>query len=209
MNLWERYVVPPLIGYACGARPIERQRQKIVPLASGDVLELGFGSGLNLPHYDPAKVRKVYGLEPNPGMLARARKATAAAAVPVEILNERAETLSLGPASVDTILVTYSLCTIPDPVSALNAARTALRPGGRLLYCEHGLAPDPQVQVSQRKIEPFWKRLAGGCHLCRDIPAIVVAAGFSLETTQTMYLPKTPPWAGFNTWGSATPTGNL
>ena len=185
MNLWERYIVPPLIGYACGARPIERQRQKIVPLASGDVLELGFGSQASS----------------NPAM--------AWAAVPVEILNERAETLSLGPASVDTILVTYSLCTIPDPVSALNAARAALRPGGRLLYCEHGLAPDPQVQVSQRKIEPFWKRLAGGCHLCRDIPAIVVAAGFTLETTQTMYLPKTPPWAGFNTWGSATPIGNI
>lgn len=203
MNLWERYVVPPLINLACGARPIERQRRKIVPLASGRVLELGFGSGLNLPHYAPAKATRIFALEPNPGMLARARKAAAESPVPVEVLPERAEALSLGPASVDTVLVTYSLCTIPDPVSALNAARVALKPGGRLLYCEHGLAPDPQVQRSEHRIEPFWKAIAGGCHLCRDIPRIIADAGFTAQTTETMYLPNTPPWAGFNTWGSA------
>lgn len=205
MNLWERFVVPPLIAMACGARPIERQRQKIVPLAEGRVLELGFGSGLNLPHYDPAKVTRLFALEPAPGMLVRARKAAEASPVPIEILPERAEDLSIGPASVDTVLVTYSLCTIPDPVSALTAARAALKPGGRLLFCEHGLAPDEEVARSQRRIEPFWKAIAGGCHLCRDISGIVARSGFRAEAVESMYLPKTPPWAGYNTWGAAVP----
>lgn len=205
MNLWERYVVPPLIAMACGARPIEYQRRKVVPLAEGRVLELGFGSGLNLPHYDPGKVSRLFALEPAPGMLVRARKAAAHAPVPVEILPEKAEDLSIGAASVDTVVVTFSLCTIPDPVSALNAARKALRPGGRLLFCEHGLAPDPEVARSQRRIEPFWKAIAGGCHLCRDISGIVGESGFRAESVESMYLPGTPPWAGYNTWGSAVP----
>jgi SAM-dependent methyltransferase len=206
MNLWERYVVPPLISMACGVKPIWRQRQKVVPRASGVVLELGFGSGHNLEHYDRAKVTKVFALEPSPGMLARARKAAAAAPdLAVEILPEKAEDLSLGPASVDNVVVTYSLCTIPDPVSALEGARRALKPGGRLFFCEHGLAPDAEVQTSQRRIEPFWRPIAGGCHLCRDIPALIGQAGFRCDDLQTMYLPKTPPWAGFNYWGSAVP----
>ena len=142
MGLYERYILPPLIGMACGAKPIRKQREKIVPLASGVVLELGFGTGLNLAHYDPAKVSRVIALEPSPGMLVRARRAAAGAPAPVEILAETAEALSLGAQSVDTVLVTYSLCTIPDPVAALEGARRALRPGGRLLFCEHGRAPD-------------------------------------------------------------------
>ena len=205
MNLWERYVVPPLISMACSARPIMRQRMKLVPQAEGVVLELGFGSGLNLPHYNPAKVTKLFALEPAPGMVKRARKATEGAPVDVEIVPAKAEDMPLGAASVDTVLVTYSLCTIPDPVTALDGARRALKPGGRLLFCEHGLAPDAEVQRSQRRIEPFWKPIAGGCHLCRDIAGLVEQGGFRAEGVETMYLPKTPPWAGFNTWGSAVP----
>jgi SAM-dependent methyltransferase len=203
MGFYDRYIVPPLITLACGANPISRQRQKIVPLAEGAVLELGFGAGLNLPHYDRSKVTRLFALEPAPGMLKRARKTAAAANFPVEILPETAEALSLPPASVDTVLVTYSLCTIPDPVTALQGARRALRPGGRLLFCEHGKAPDADVQRTQARIEPFWKVIGGGCHLCRDIPQLVRDGGFGIETLETMYLPKTPQWAGFNYWGSA------
>lgn len=203
MNLYERYVVPPLINLACGARPIARQRMKVVPQAEGVVLELGFGSGLNLPHYDAAKVTKLFALEPNPGMIARSRKAAEASPLDIEILPETAETLSLPPASVDTVLVTYSLCTIPDPASALAGARRALKPGGTLLFCEHGLAPDPEVQRTQRRIEPFWKAIAGGCHLCRDVESMITGAGFRAEGVETLYLPKTPQWAGYNTWGAA------
>lgn len=205
MGLYDRYIVPPLISLACGAKPIRRQRQKIVPQAQGVVLELGFGSGHNLAHYDPAKVSRLYALEPAPGMLARARKtaAKANAGIPVEILAETAEALSLPAASVDTVLVTYSLCTIPDPIAALQGARRALKPGGRLLFCEHGLAPDADVQRAQARIEPYWKVIGGGCHLCRDIPALVRKGGFEIETLDTMYLPNTPRWAGFNYWGAA------
>jgi SAM-dependent methyltransferase len=203
VGFYERFVVPPLLNLACGANPIRHQRRKIVPQAEGIVLELGFGSGLNLPYYDPVKINRLYALEPAEGMLKRARKAAAKAGFPVDILAETAEALSLPPASVDTVLVTYSLCTIPDPVSALQAARRALKPGGRLLFCEHGKAPDAKVQQAQARIEPFWKAIAGGCHLCRDIPKLVCDGGFSIERMETMYLPSTPAWAGFNYWGAA------
>ncbi|HZK99730.1 MAG TPA: class I SAM-dependent methyltransferase [Caulobacteraceae bacterium] len=203
MGLYERYLLPPLLGLACGAKPIRKQREKIVPRAQGVVLELGFGAGLNLPHYDRAKVTRVFALEPAAGMLARARKAAAASDLPVEILAERAEALSLPAASVDTVLVTYSLCTIPDAVAALEGARRAMKPGARLLFCEHGAAPDPKIARAQRRIEPVWKVIGGGCHLTRDIPALIAAAGFAIDDLATMFLPGTPPWAGYNFWGSA------
>ncbi|HEY9217390.1 MAG TPA: class I SAM-dependent methyltransferase [Phenylobacterium sp.] len=205
MGLYERFVVPPLIGLACGAKPIRKQREKIVPQAEGVVLELGFGAGMNLPHYDRSKVTKIFALEPAPGMLVRARKAAAASDLPVEVLPETAEALSLPAASVDTVLVTYSLCTIPDPVTALHGARRALRDDGRLLFCEHGLAPDASVRRTQARIEPLWKHIAGGCHLCRDIPRLINSSGFQMLRVQTMYLPGTPAWAGFNYWGVAAP----
>lgn len=203
MNLYERFIVPPLINAACSCRPVAKQRRKIVPQAEGVVLELGFGSGLNLPYYDASKVRKLYALEPAPGMLKRARKAVRGAPFEVDVLPETAETMSLDTASVDTVLVTYSLCTIPDAVSALEGARRALKPGGRLLFCEHGLAPDERVRRWQKRIEPAWRVIGGGCHLTRDIPALVRAAGFKLDTLSTMYLPRTPRWAGYNYWGAA------
>ena len=203
MSFYARHILPVVINCACGAKPIRYQRKKIVPRAQGVVLELGFGSGLNLPYYDASRVSRVYALEPEEGMLARARKAAATAPVPVEILPERAEEISLKPASVDTVLVTYSLCTIPDAVAALQGARQVLKPGGKLLFCEQGLAPDEKVQRSQRSIEPFWKRIAGGCHLSRNIPELVRQGGFQIDDLETMYVPSTPRFAAFNYWGAA------
>ncbi len=207
MNLYDRFILPPLINMACSSRPIARQRAKIVPQAGGVVLELGFGSGLNLPHYDAAKVTQLFALEPSQGMLARAKEKAADAPFPVTVLPETAEALSLDAASVDTVLVTYSLCTIPDPVAALAAARRALKPGGRLLFCEHGRAPDADIHRWQRRIEPVWSAIGGGCHLARDIPGLIVSAGYRVENLDTMYLPKTPKWAGFNYWGAARAMG--
>ena len=203
MGLYDRYILPGLINAACSARPINRQRMKIVPQAEGVVLELGFGSGLNLPFYDAAKVTRLIALEPSKGMLAKAEDKAKDAKFAVDVLAETAEKLSLDDASVDTVLVTYSLCTIPDPVSALNAARRVLKPGGRLLFCEHGRAPDEGVYRWQKRIEPVWKVIGGGCHLTREIPKLVTAAGFGVDAMETMYLPKSPRWAGFNYWGSA------
>lgn len=207
MGFYDRYILPKLLDAACSARPIERQRAKIVPQAEGVVLELGFGSGLNLPYYNAGKVSRLYALEPSQGMLARAKAKAAEASFPIDVLPETAEALSLGDATVDTVLVTYSLCTIPDPVSALTAARRVLKPGGRLLFCEHGAAPDADVQRWQRRIEPVWKVIGGGCHLTRQIPALVKSAGFAIDGMETMYLPKSPRWAGFNYWGAARATG--
>ncbi len=203
MSFYDRYILPPLINLACSTSAIARQRARIVPQASGVVLELGFGSGLNLPHYAAAKVTRLYALEPSAGMLARARARASAAPFPVEVLPETAETLSLGEASVDTVLVTYSLCTIPDPVAALRAARRALKPGGRLLFSEHGRAPDASVNRWQQRIEPAWRVIAGGCHLTRDIPALIGAAGYALDSLDKDYLPSAPRWAGFNYLGVA------
>jgi SAM-dependent methyltransferase len=206
MNLYERFLLPSLITTACSCSPVDKQRQKIVPAAAGVVLELGFGAGLNLPHYDALKVRKLYALEPSPGMVKRARRAVRNAPFEVEIVPQTAEALSLAPASVDTVLVTYSLCTIPGAVAALEAARRTLKPNGRLLFCEHGLSPDQGVQRWQRRIEPVWKVIGGGCHLSRDIPALIRSAGFVIDKLETMYLPKSPKWAGYNYWGSARAT---
>jgi SAM-dependent methyltransferase len=203
MNLYERFLLPAFVTGACSCSPIDKQRQKIVPAAEGVVLELGFGAGLNLPHYDASKVRKLYALEPSPGMVKRARDRVRKAPFDVEILTETAENMPLAPQSVDTVLVTYSLCTIPGAVSALESARRALKSNGRLLFCEHGLSPDQGVQRWQRRIEPVWKVIGGGCHLSRDIPALIGAAGFNIEKLDTMYLPKSPKWAGYNYWGSA------
>lgn len=206
MGFYERHILPHVINFACGAEPIAKQRAKLAPLASGVVLELGFGSGLNIPYYDASRVERLYALEPSAGMLALARKAAAGSGLPIEVLQETAETLSLPPGSVDTVLVTFSLCTIPDPHAALEGARRALKPGGRLLFCEHGLAPDEKVRRTQAQIEPVWKHIAGGCHLTRDIPALIREAGFAIDDLQTMYLPRAPHWAGFNYWGGARPT---
>lgn len=206
MNLYERFLLPALVTGACSCSPIDKQRQKVVPAAEGVVLELGFGAGLNLPHYDCAKVRKLYALEPSPGMVKRAQKRVRDARFEVEILPQTAETLSLAPASVHTVLVTYSLCTIPDAVAALESARRALKPNGRLLFCEHGLSPDSAVRRWQKRIEPVWKVIGGGCHLSRDVPKIIAAAGFRIERLDTMYLSKSPKWAGYNYCGAARAT---
>ena len=205
MGFYDRHILPRLIGCACGAKPIAKQRAKITPEASGVVLELGFGSGLNLPFYNAEKVTRVIAVEPSEGMVAQAQVAIAASPIAVEVRFEGAESLSVPDQSVDTVLLTYTLCTVPDAPGALHAARRALKPGGKLLFCEHGLAPDPKVARFQTRLEPLWSRIAGGCRLTRDAPSLIAASGFRLTRTETMYLPGTPRWAGFNAWGEALP----
>ena len=205
MGFYSRYVLPNIIACGCATPSLRERRAGIVPDAAGVVLELGFGSGLNLPFYDPAKVTKVYALEPEPGMLVKARRKAAAAALPVEVLAEKAEALSLPEGSVDTVLVTFALCTIPDAVVALAGARRALKPGGRLLFCEHGRAPDADVARTQDKLDATWGRLFGGCHLTRDIPALVRAAGYRIERLDEGYMPKSPRFAGYTYRGVAAP----
>lgn len=204
MSLYEQYVLPHVIHLACGMKAIGRQRAKVVPLAEGRVLEVGMGSGLNLPWYDPQKVEWVWGLEPSAGMRRKAGKRVAQAPVPVRWLDLPGEDIPLDNASVDTVVLTYTLCTIADWEGALAQMARVLKPGGRLLFCEHGEAPDASVRRWQQRINPVWKKMAGGCHLDRPIPRLLESAGFRVEGLQTRYLPG-PRFATFNYWGQARP----
>jgi len=204
MDVYSEFVLPHLVHFVCGLKPIMRQREKIVPLAQGCVLEVGVGSGLNLPYYDAGKVTKVIGLDPSPEMTRKAARAARRARIEVELLNAPAENIPLASGSVDTALITYALCTIPETTRALREIARVLRPGGRLLFCEHGRAPDASVRKWQDRITPVWKRVGGGCHLNRDIPALIEQGGFAISSMETMYLPGWRP-ATFNYWGVAQP----
>jgi len=203
MSFYEDHILPHVIGLACGAKPIRKQREKVVPFAEGRVLEIGMGAGPNLAFYDPAKVSHVFGLEPSLGMRRKAAKALAASPVEVELIDLPGEEIPLDANSVDTVVLTYTLCTIPGAVEALKGMRRVLKPGGKLLFCEHGAAPDEAVAKWQRRIEPIWKPIGGGCHLTRNIPDLIRQGGFEIEEMETGYIPSSPKWAGFNYWGSA------
>lgn len=202
MGLYSKYVLPRVVHLACSARPKMRQREKLVPLASGRVLEVGMGSGLNLSFYDARRVTKVWGLEPSPEMSKMASAAVEAVAFDVEFVSARGEQIPLDSESFDTVLMTFTLCTIPDAERALREIARVLKQGGQLLFCEHGAAPDAGVRRWQNRIDPLWRRLAGGCHLNRDIPGLIRRGGFEITRMDTMYIPGWRP-ASFNYWGAA------
>jgi len=203
MGLYGKYVLPKVIHFVCGQKPTMKQRQKVVPLARGRVLEVGIGSGLNLAFYDATKVTKVWGLDPSPEMTKMAQKAARSTPIDVEFIGLPSDEIPLEDNSVDTVLLTYTLCTIPDAAPALRQMARVLRPGGELIFCEHGAAPDASVRRWQDRITPTWKRLGGGCHLNRPIPTLIEASGFRIKDMDTMYLPGWRP-ATFNYWGTAT-----
>jgi len=205
MGLYTRYVLPRVVHLTCSANPNMRQRQKLVPLAKGRVLEIGIGSGLNLPFYNPAAVVEVCGLDPSEEMTALAHDAAEAVPFEVGFVSAGAEEIPLENDSFDTVLLTYTLCTIPDAEPALREMARVLRPGGSLLFCEHGLAPDPNVRRWQNGLNPLWRRLGGGCNLNRDIPSLIRRGGFEIAGLDTMYIPGWRP-ASFNYWGSAAPS---
>ena len=203
MSLYDKYILPSFLNCACGSKPINYQRQKVVPLAEGIILEVGIGSGLNIPFYDRAKVEKLIGLDPSPELNAMAQKMADQHDLEVEFLLSGAENIPLPDDHVDTVLVTYTMCTIPDALSANKEMLRVLKPGGRMIFCEHGLAPDAKVSKWQSRIDPFWGKIAGGCHLNRDIPELIRSSGFQIQTMDEMYLPRTPKFAGYNYWGIA------
>lgn len=203
MGFYDTYIVPRIINLACGTKPISYQRRKVVPMAEGRILEIGIGTGLNLDYYDPSKVEKVIGLDPSEESWRIAGKRARDLPFDVEFIGLPGEEIPLDANSVDTVLVTYSLCTIPDPHSALEGMRRVLRPGGKMIFCEHGEAPDENVRKWQDRINPVWKAVCGGCNLNRKIPSLIEGAGFQVTQMDTMYLPSTPRFAGFNYWGAA------
>jgi len=170
------------------------------------VLEVGFGSGLNLPFYDADKVDRLFALEPHMAMRKRAADRVEESSLDIEFLDLPGEEIPLEDQAVDTVLITYTMCTIPDVQKALAGMRRVIKPGGQMIFCEHGLAPDESVVKWQRRIEPVWKAIAGGCHLTRSVPDMVNSAGFEITEAEQMYLPSTPRPLGFNYWGTARPT---
>lgn len=202
MGLYGRYILPHVIHLACSSKPNMKQREKVVPRAEGEVLEIGMGSGLNLPYYDREKVRKVWGLEPSAGMRQIARRNLGGANLELEMIDLPGEEIPLDSNSIDTVVVTYTLCTIPDVDAALRGVRRVLRPGGRLLFCEHGIAPDRRVARWQNRLNPTWQTFAGGCNINRDIPRLLAESGFRVVDDERMYIPGVK-LLSYNYWGSA------
>jgi len=203
MSFYQNHILPHLIGVACATPQIMKQRSLLVPAAQGRVLEVGFGSGTNLGFYDPAKVDHLFALEPSEGMRRKAAKAVKASPLDIDWLDLPGEEIPLEDDSVDTVVLTYTACTIPDAAAALAQMRRVLKPGGRLLFSEHGAAPDPGVAKWQGRIEPVWKVMAGGCHLTRKPDEMIRQAGFTIDRMTADYLPKSPKFAAFNYAGSA------
>lgn len=204
-SLYDRYILPKLLSCACSSPMMMKQRAKVVPKAEGRVLELGIGMGLNLGFYDPARVTGVVGVDPAPELRAAAQAAPRPTGLQLQVVDGTAEALPLEDASFDTVVCTFTLCSVHTPAAALAEARRVLKPSGRLLFCEHGVAPDADVARWQRRIEPMWKRIFGGCHLTRPVGAAIRAAAFEVESLETMYVPRTPRFAGWNEWGAARP----
>ena len=201
--MYNEYILPHLVTCGCRLEAINRQREKVVPWARGKVLEIGMGAGLNLKHYDQNRVEMIWGLEPSEGMRRKAKPAIEASGIDVEWLGLGSEKIPLQDNSVDTVVMTYTLCTIADEPAALAEMRRVLRPEGILLFCEHGRAPDSNVRNWQNRINPLWKRLFGGCHLNKQIPELFHSAKFNIQELDEMYIPG-PKIAAYNYWGMAT-----
>lgn len=202
-SFYDRHILPRVIGCACGAGAIAKQRAKIVPRAQGRVLELGIGGGLNLAFYDPSRVTSVTGVDPSQGLRDRALAAPRPAGLNVEVLDGEAEQLSFESHSFDTVVCTFTLCSVHQPPAVLSEARRVLKPGGQFLFCEHGLAPDAKVARWQKRLEPIWTPLAGGCRLTRPVGSGITAAGFVLDEIQAFYMPKAPRPLGWCELGVA------
>jgi ubiquinone/menaquinone biosynthesis C-methylase UbiE len=205
MPFYRDHIYPRLVRLLGDPRPIRDVRQRIVPLARGRVLEIGVGPGVNFVHYDPARISKVYALEPNPGMIRLAQRRRRRTELDVEFLDLPGERILLEDSTVDTVLSTFTLCTIPGVVEALRGVRRVLKPGGELIFFEHGLSPDPRVRRWQEWSEPIPHWLFEGCHVTRDIPSLIEQSGFRIEQMETAYLAGFPKSWTHCWWGTAIP----
>ncbi len=201
MGAYERYVLPRVINQLCGAKSLHQLRRRVCSGLAGDVIEIGFGSGLNVPFY-PAAVAAVAAVEPSDLSWRLARDRVAAAAAPVSRSGLDGQSLPFDDGSFDVALSTWTLCTIPDVTAALKEVRRVLRRGGQLHFLEHGLAPDERVRRWQRRLDPLQQRIAGGCHFTRPIADLVTAAGFTITELDVFYEPG-PKVAGADSLGTA------
>ena len=204
MPFYRDHIYPQLVKALGDPKPIREVRERIVPLAEGRVLEIGVGPGVNFVHYDPARVSKVYALEPNAGMIRLAERQRRRTKVQITFIGLPGEQIPLEDGSVDTVLSTFTLCTIPGVVEALRGVRRVLKPGGKLIFFEHGVSPDPRVRRWQEWSEPIPHWLFEGCHVTRDIPSLITQSGLRIERMEAAYLAGFPKAWTHCWWGTAT-----
>ena len=202
-KFYEKKILPSVINSTCNSRPIKYQRKKVVPNAVGTVLEIGIGSGHNLQYYNSSKVSKIYGVDPSNELNKLAKDKANKYNLDVDFIIASAEELPLDDNSIDTAVTTFSLCSIPDSQKALNEIYRVLKPSGKLIFSEHGLSPDKVVATIQNGIEFFYPKISGGCHANKDIPNLITSAKFNIDNLETMYLPGTQKFLGYNFWGTA------
>lgn len=200
---FDKYVLPRLIEWACSNASILEQRQIVVPQAKGTVLEVGIGSGLNLPYYDRAKVKNIIGIDPGEGILKLGQERFDKMDVPLEVLAESAEKIPLENNSVDTVLLTWAGCSIPDIQTALTEMRRVLRPDGQLVFCEHGRSNEPHIARRQDWLNKVWPWFAGGCNVNRDFETLIQNAGFDIQQLDKFYAMKSPKTVTFHYRGVA------
>lgn len=203
MAFYDDRILPHIIDRACSTGAVMKRRHQLVPQCYGEVLEVGIGSGINLPLYEPERVSFVYGLDPSHAMRRKARANLARSTVPVEWLEMPGETIPLPDAAVDSILLTFTLCSIGDWRQALSEMHRVLRKNGELFFCEHGQSPDAGVQKWQDRVTPAWKKIAGGCHLNRPIDRLLEEGGFIIDEIHTGYLEGAPRFASYIFQGKA------
>jgi len=204
MPFYRDYIYSHLVSMLGNPKPIREVRQRIIPLAQGKVLEIGVGPGVNFVHYDPARVSKVYALEPNPGMVRLAERHRRRTELNVEFLDLPGERIPLEDDSVDTVVSTFTLGTIPSVVEAIRGIGRVLKPSGKLIFFELGISPDPQVRRWQEWWEPIHHRVFEGLHLTRDIPSLITHGGFQIEQMEMACLAGFPKSWSHCVWGTAT-----
>ena len=203
MSFYRDYIYPRLVDVLGDPPPIRKIREQIIPLAQGNVLEIGAGSGANFVHYDATKVNKLYALEPNPGMIRLAQKQLHQTRLNIEFLDLPGERIPLENATVDTVVSTFTLCTIPGIVEAIQGLVRVLKPDGKLIFFELGLSPDPAVQRWQKRLEPVHRWLFQGLYLTRDIPSLIKEGGFHIQQMEMGYLAQFPKSLSYCWWGIA------
>jgi ubiquinone/menaquinone biosynthesis C-methylase UbiE len=205
MSFYEKYILPRFLNCACASEPITYQRKKVVPLAEGKILEVGIGSGLNLPFYNKSKIIEIWGIDPSEELNAMAKRVAAEENINVKFITSSAEDIPFPNNYFDTVLITYTMCTIPNVLQANEEIKRVLKSNGKMIFCEHGVSPDENIKKWQKRLNSIWSKIAGGCNINRNIPMLIKSSGFKIEEMDEMYLPKTPKIAGYNYWGYAKP----
>jgi len=203
VGLYDKYILPHLLNCTCNQKPFVHQRRKVVPLAKGNILEIGIGSGLNIPFYEAEGIDKIWGIDPSEELIAMAKNQVKDDTPDIELIISKAEEIDFEDDFFDTILMTYTMCTISNLSEAFTELKRVIKPTGKLIFCEHGMAPDENVIKWQNRINTFWPKISGGCNINKEIPSIIESSGFSISDLENMYLPKTPKVLGFNYWGTA------